>query len=192
MKKANDIKETRSLDLFTMSTLLKDEMPFGMRTLLKDYVPFGKLKCISYDEAMAALKKKYAEELKEFPFYTATFFLRNAWKPVNDLLQEFTKKHRNKIARTILKTDDAVVIKELAIEISNDIVSVPLYNNARKQIQDRIYLLGLGIFSEETADELEKIDSELNLCDIRLCCVVQTILYNKFMNIINLLKNKNK
>lgn len=166
MKKANDIK---------------DDMPFGMRTLLKDYVPFGRLKCISYDEAMAELKKKYSEELKEFPFQTATFFLRNAWKPVNDLLQEFSQKHRNKIARTILKTDDSVAIKELAIEISKDLVR--LYSNARKHIKNINNIVGLGI-SEETADELEKIDSELNLCDIRLCCVVQTILYNKFMNIL--------
>lgn len=165
---------------------IKDNIPFGMRTLLKDYVPFGRLKCISYDEAMAELKKKYAEELKEFPFQTATFFLRNAWRPVDILLQQFSKKHRNKIARTILKTDDSVAIKELTIEISKDIVS--LYSNARKHINN---IVGFGI-SEETTDELEKIYSELNLCDIRLCCVVQTILYNKFMNIINLLKNKNK
>lgn len=173
MKKANDIK---------------DDMPFGMRTLLKDYVPFGRLKCISYDEAMAELKKKYSEELKEFPFQTATFFLRNAWRPVDILLQQFSKKHRNKIARTILKTDDPVVIKELAIEISKDLVR--LYSNARKHIKNINNIVGFGI-SEETADELEKIDSDLNLCDIRLCCVVQTILYNKFMNIIKFLKNKN-
>lgn len=167
---------------------IKDNIPFGMRTLLKDYVPFGRLKCISYDEAMAELKKKYSEELKEFPVHTATFFLRNAWRPVDILLQQFSKKHRNKIARTILKTDDSVAIKELTIEISKDIVS--LYSTARKHITD-INILGLCV-SEEVADELENIDSELNLCDIRLCCVVQTILYNKFMNIINLLKNKNK
>lgn len=166
MKKANDIK---------------DDMPFGMRTLLKDYVPFGRLKCISYDEAMAELKKKYSEELKEFPFQPATFFLRNAWRPVDILLQQFSKKHRNKIARTILKTDDSVAIKELAIEISKDLVH--LYSNARKHIKN-INILGLCV-SEEVADELEKIESELNWCDIRLCCVVQTILYNKFRNIKN-------
>lgn len=163
---------------------IKDDMPFGMRTLLKDYVPFGKLKCISYDEAVVALKKKYAEDFKENPFHTETLFLRNEWRPVNDLLQQFSKKHRNKIARTILKTDDPVVIKELAIEISKDIVR--LYSNARKHIKDINIVV-----SEETAAELEKIYSELNLCDIRLCCVVQTILYNKFMNIIKFLKNKN-
>lgn len=160
---------------------IKDDMPFGMRTLLKDYVPFGRLKCISYDEAMAELKKKYSEELKEFPVHTTTFFLRNAWKPVNDLLQEFSHKHRNKIARTILKTDDSVAIKELAIEISKDLVR--LYSNARKHIKDINNIVGFGI-SEETTYELEKIDSELNLCDTRLCCVVQTILYNKFTNIL--------
>lgn len=165
---------------------IKDNIPFGMRTLLKDYVPFGRLKCISYDEAMAELKKKYSEELKEFPFQTATFFLRNAWKPVNDLLQ-FSQKHRNKIARTILKTDDSVAIKELAIEISKDLVR--LYSNARKHINNINNIVGLDV-SEETADELEKIYSELNLCDIRLCCVLQTILYNKFMNIIKIIKEQ--
>ena len=173
MKEANDIK---------------DDMPFGMRTLLKDYVPFGRLKCISYDEAMAELKNKYSEEFKELPFHTATFFLRNAWSPVNNLLQEFSQKHRNKIARTILKTDDTLAIKELAIEISKDLVR--LYSNARKHIQAINKNVGFGV-SEETTDELEKIDSELNLCDIRLCCVVQTILYNKFITISKLINNKN-
>ena len=173
MKDSNDIKET-------------DAIGNHMRTLLKDYIPFGRLKCLSYNEAMAELKKKYAEESKELPFHTATFFLRNAWRPVNNLLQEFSHKHRNKIARTILKTDDTLVIKELAIEISKDIVS--LYSTARKHIQAINKNVG---FDEETTDELEKIDSELNLCDIRLCCIVQTILYNKFITISKLINNKN-
>lgn len=187
MKDSNDIKETDAIGNH-MRTLLKDDMPFGMRTLLKDYTPFGRLKCLSYNEALAELKKKYAEEGKELPFHTATFFLRNAWRPVNNLLQEFSQKHRNKIARTILKTDDTVAIKELAIEISKDLVR--LYSNARKHIQAINKNVGFGV-SEETTDELEKIDSELNLCDIRLCCVVQTILYNKFITISKLINNKN-
>ena len=159
-----------------------------MRTLLKDYIPFGRLKCLSYNEALAELKRNMQKRARNSHSIPQHSFLRNAWRPVNNLLQEFSQKHRNKIARTILKTDDTLAIKELAIEISKTLYH--LYSTARKHIQAINKNVGFGV-SEETTDELEKIDSELNLCDIRLCCIVQTILYNKFITISKLLNNKN-